>query len=62
MLACLQVSSASAQSILCITIEVLCNNNRRKDHLTELFLSGVILPLLVFQTLLSNLLAYLTWY
>ena len=45
-----------------ITTEVLCNNNRRKDLLTEPFLIAVILPLLVFQILLSNLLACLTWY
>ena len=63
-LACLQVSSASAQKKkrCVITTEVLCNNNRRKDLLTELFLSAVTLPLLVFQILLSNLLACLIWY
>ena len=37
-----------------ITIEVLCNDNKRKDLLTELFFTDVILPLLVFQILLSN--------
>ena len=53
-LACLQVSSSSTQRIL-------CNNNRTRDLLTELFLTAVILPLLVFHILLSNLLASLTW-
>ena len=59
-LACLQVSSASAQRLCVITTEVLCNNNRRKDLLTELFFSDVILSLFVFQNLLSNLIARLT--
>ena len=54
MLACLQVSPASARRIL-------CNNNRRKELLAELFLSAVILPLVVFHIVLSNLLACLTW-
>ena len=38
-----------------ITADVLCKDNKRKDRLTELFPSDVILPLLVFQTPLSNL-------
>ena len=43
----LQVSSASAQTSL-------CNDNRRKDILTELFLSDVILHCLYFKTFYQN--------
>ena len=47
-LACLQFQQCRHKEFCVITTEVLCNNNRRKNLLTELFLSDVILPLLVF--------------